>query len=97
MGSALVQQNQPKAARKHYILALQAIEKSIDTDPLYHDTHRMKAVLLRDVFRNPEEAERARRTAINILKRARPSDGVKRALLRLEEQEPRDRQEGAPR
>jgi len=71
-------------AHSQYQKSLDAIQKSIDFDRLYYDTHRLKAVLLLEHFCDAEGARAELDVALRILKRARPSRLVKEALENLE-------------
>ncbi len=71
-------------AHSQYRKSLDAIQKSIDFDRLYYDTHRLKAVLLLEHYCDAEGARAELDEALRILRRARPSRLVKEALEAIE-------------
>jgi tetratricopeptide (TPR) repeat protein len=71
-------------AHSQYQKSLHAIQKSIDFDRLYYDTHRLKAVLLLEHFCDAEGARKELDVSLLILRRARPSKQVKDALVAIE-------------
>ncbi len=75
-----------KGAQAHsqYQKSLDAIQKSIDFDRLYYDTHRLKAVLLLEHYCDAEGARKELDVALEILRKARPSKAVKDALAAIE-------------
>ena len=71
-------------AHSQYQKSLEAIQKSIDFDRLYYDTHRLKAVLLLEHYCDAEGARKELDVALQILRNARPSKAVKDALAAIE-------------
>jgi len=67
-------------AHSQYQKSLEAIQKSIDFDRLYYDTHRLKAVLLLEHYCDAEGAQKEIDVALQILNKARPSKLKKDAL-----------------
>jgi tetratricopeptide (TPR) repeat protein len=71
-------------SHSQYRKSLDAIQKSIDFDRLYYDTHRLKAVLLLEHYCDAEGASAELDVALRILRKARPSRQVKEAIEAIE-------------
>jgi tetratricopeptide (TPR) repeat protein len=72
-------------AHSQYQKSLEAIQKSIDFDRLYYDTHRLKAVLLLEHYCDAEGAQKELDVALQILKKARKSKVVNDAIAAIEQ------------
>lgn len=62
-----------------------ALQKSIDFDPLYYDTHRLKAVLLLERYCDAKSARGELEMVLRILKASRPFKELPKLIANIEE------------
>ncbi len=84
LARALEDAGRKDEARIHFQESEKALQKSIDFDRLYYDTHRLKAVLLLERYCDAKGARREAEAALRILRASRPSKEIQDVAAGIE-------------